>query len=182
MKQEERTSIMRIVSDLIKADAIIDTREIKFLMSIKEKYGIKRDDERYVSNMTLSQAIRILVQAPENLKRDFLNDCMNIALSDDYCARTEALIIVSLLATMTDKLNVDADVVSVEHNGLTFENAQMLYVESSEDELANKSIRENYREIISESRLAGFDFFTLLIIGVIPRTFHNNEKPVTPPQ
>lgn len=44
MKQEERTSIMRIVSDLIKADAIIDTREIKFLMSIKEKYGIKRDD------------------------------------------------------------------------------------------------------------------------------------------
>ena len=84
MKQEERTSIMRIVSDLIKADAIIDTREIKFLMSIKEKYGIKRDDERYVSNMTLSQAIRILVEAPENLKRDFLNDCMNIALSDDY--------------------------------------------------------------------------------------------------
>ena len=44
---------MRIVSDLIKADAIIDTREIKFLMSSKEKYGIKRDDERYVSNMTL---------------------------------------------------------------------------------------------------------------------------------
>ena len=161
MKQEERTSIMRIVSDLIKADAIIDTREIKFLMSIKEKYGIKRDDERYVSNMTLSQAIRILVQAPENLKSEFLNDCMNIALSDDYCARTEALIIVSLLATMTDKLNVDADVVSVEHNGLTFENAQMLYVESSEDELANKSIRENYREIISESRLAGFDFVYL---------------------
>lgn len=62
MKQEERTSIMRIVSDLIKADAIIDTREINFLMSIKEKYGIKRDDERYVSNITLSQAIRILPQ------------------------------------------------------------------------------------------------------------------------
>ena len=141
MKQEERTSIMRIVSDLIKADAIIDTREIKFLMSIKEKYGIKRDDERYVSNMTLSQAIRILVQAPENLKRDFLNDCMNIALSDDYCARTEALIIVSLLATITNRLNVDADVVSVEHNGFAFENTQMLYVESREDKLANKIIK-----------------------------------------
>ena len=130
-------------------------------MSIKEKYGIKRDDERYVSNMTLSQAVRILVQAPESLKRDFLGDCMNIALSDDYCARTEALIIVSLLATMTDKLNVDADVVSVEYNGLSFENAQMLYVESSEDESANKTIEENYREIISESRLAGFDFVYL---------------------
>ena len=145
MKQEERTSIMRIVSDLIKADAIIDTREIKFLMSIKEKYGIKREDERFVSNMTLSQAIRILVQAPESIKKEFLGDCMNIALSDDYCARTEALIIVSLLATMTDKLNVDADVVSVEYNGLSFENAQMLYVESWKDEDASKIIQYNYR-------------------------------------
>ena len=161
MKQEERTSIMRIVSDLIKADAIIDTREIKFLMSIKEKYGIKREDERFVSNMTLSQAIRILVQAPESIKKEFLGDCMNIALSDDYCARTEALIIVSLLATMTDKLNVDADVVSVEYNGLSFENAQMLYVESWKDEDANKIIQYNYREIISEARLAGFDFVYL---------------------
>ena len=83
MKQEERTSIMRIVSDLIKADAIIDTREIKFLMSIKEKYGIKREDERFVSNMTLSQAIRILVQAPESIIKDFLGDCMKIAVADD---------------------------------------------------------------------------------------------------
>ena len=31
MRQEERASIMRIVSDLIKADGIIDTREIDYL-------------------------------------------------------------------------------------------------------------------------------------------------------
>lgn len=161
MKQEERTSIMRIVTDLIKADAIIDTREIKFLLSIKDKYGIKKDDEKSMSNMTLSQAIRIMSQAPESLRRDFLGDCMNVALSDDYCARAEALIIVTLIATMTRRLDVEADVVSVEYKGFCFEDAQMLYVESRIDEIANKIIIDNYREIISESRLAGFDFVYL---------------------
>lgn len=42
MKQEERASIIRVVSDLIKADGIIDTREIDFLDDLREKYGITR--------------------------------------------------------------------------------------------------------------------------------------------
>ena len=45
MRQTERASIIRILSDLIKADAIIDTREIEFLDSIKKKYSIKKEDE-----------------------------------------------------------------------------------------------------------------------------------------
>lgn len=36
MKQIERASIVRIVSDLIKADGIIDTREIEFLDVLRE--------------------------------------------------------------------------------------------------------------------------------------------------
>ena len=42
MKQTERASIFRIVSDLIKADAIIDTREMEKLDSIRDKYAIKK--------------------------------------------------------------------------------------------------------------------------------------------
>ena len=37
MRQEERASIMRIVSDLIKADGIIDTREIDYLDDLRAK-------------------------------------------------------------------------------------------------------------------------------------------------
>lgn len=42
MKQTKRASIFRIVSDLIKADAIIDTREMEKLDSIRDKYAIKK--------------------------------------------------------------------------------------------------------------------------------------------
>ena len=40
MKQSERASIFRIVTDLIKADAIIDMREIEKLDSIRERFAI----------------------------------------------------------------------------------------------------------------------------------------------
>ena len=40
MKQTERASIFRIVSDLIRADSIIDIREMEKLDTIREKYAI----------------------------------------------------------------------------------------------------------------------------------------------
>ena len=52
MKQVERASIMRIVSDLIKADGIIDSREISVLQRIREKYGIKKEDEILSTSIT----------------------------------------------------------------------------------------------------------------------------------
>lgn len=45
MRQIERASVVRIVSDLIKADGIIDIREIDFFDALKEKYGIIEEDE-----------------------------------------------------------------------------------------------------------------------------------------
>lgn len=58
MKQTERASIFRVVSDLIKADAIIDTREMEELDSIREKYAIKKEDEILGSSKSGSHIIR----------------------------------------------------------------------------------------------------------------------------
>ena len=52
MKQTERASIFRVVSDLIKADAIIDTREMEKLDSIRDKYAIKKKRTRYLVLLT----------------------------------------------------------------------------------------------------------------------------------
>ena len=45
MKQAVRASIIRIISDLIKADGIIDTREILMLEQLRTKYSIRKEDE-----------------------------------------------------------------------------------------------------------------------------------------
>ena len=161
MKQSERTGIMRILSDMISADEIIDAREISFLYSLKEKYNIKKDDEFQSVSMTLSQAVSILKESSEGMVHDLLDDLTSVAMSDDYCARAEALLLLSLMITLTGSLGVDADIVSVDASGLNIEGAQMLYIESSYDEQVNAIIEDHYRELYSEAQLSGFDFLYL---------------------
>lgn len=61
MKQSEKASIFRIVTDLIKADSIIDTREIEKLDSIRERFAIKKEDEMLGFSYTFANAIRVLL-------------------------------------------------------------------------------------------------------------------------
>lgn len=61
MKQIERASIVRIVSDLIKADGIIDTREIEFLDVLREKYAITKEDEIFAESCTFAKGFRTLL-------------------------------------------------------------------------------------------------------------------------
>jgi len=158
MKQSERSSIMRILSDLIRADEIIDTREIQFLNSMKDKYDIKKEDELLSDSITLSQAIKALKDSPSSLIQDLLCDFTNVAMSDDYCTRFEALLIATLVISLTDCLSVDSEVVSVKPLGTNLGEAQILYVENCYDKSTNEIITEHYRELYSETQLMGFDF------------------------
>ena len=96
MRQTERASIIRILSDLIKADAIIDTREIEFLDSIKNKYSIKKEDEILGASYTLSDALSVLIDSSDALKQELVDDLVNASLSDNFCAREEALLLIAI--------------------------------------------------------------------------------------
>lgn len=160
MKQSERASIMRVISDLIEADGIIDTREITFLETLRAKYSIKTEDEILATSMTFADALNILLRADEKLKNDLIGDFNLVAMSDNFCAREEALLILALRCCLT--INVEgASVISMDTSEIKFEGTQILYVESEYDNEINAQIREHYREICAEIRLAGFDFVYL---------------------
>lgn len=160
MKQSERASIMRIVSDLIEADGIIDTREIIFLDSLREKYGIKKEDEELASSLTFANALNELLQSDESLKHDLMGDFNQMAMSDNFCAREEALLILALRSCLIKKVE-GASVISIDTSDIKFEGSQILYVESEYDQEINAQILRHYREICAEIRLAGFDFVYL---------------------
>jgi hypothetical protein len=166
MKQTERASIMRIVSDMLKADAIIDTREIEFLDSIKSKYSIKKEDEILGASYSLSEAISVLVNSSEALKQELLNDLINASLSDDYCAREEALLLISTRMCLSST-EQSATIISM--------NTSILYVESEFDNDINWEINESYREIKTEMRLAGFDFVYIPKIANHYRSITSSE-------
>jgi len=130
MKQSERASIMRIITDLIEADGIIDTREIIFLETLRKKYGIKKEDEILSSSYTLAMALNELSASDNSLKHDLLGDFMNVAMSDDFCAREEALLILAIRNCLTINTGNQVSVLSINTSNLNFEESQIIYVES----------------------------------------------------
>lgn len=161
MRQAERASIMRIASDLIQADGIIDTREISFLETLRDRYSIKKEDEVLAVSCTLQEAISTLKDSAESLKQDLLGDFVRIAMSDDYCAREEALLLLAIRACFTISVGDNVSVLSIDTGQLLFEPTQILYVECEYNKDVNSQIVRHYREISAEVRLAGFDFVYL---------------------
>lgn len=65
MKQEEKASLMRVLSDLVKADGIIDINEMDCLDHLRSKYKITNEDECRAENLTFSVAINTLAELDE---------------------------------------------------------------------------------------------------------------------
>ena len=152
---------MRVMTDLIEADGIIDTRELGIFDTIRSKYGIKKEDEVAASDCSLSLALQTLSASDDQLKSMLLKDFNDIAMSDDICAREEALLILAIRSCLTNEMGREVSIVSICADDLDFERAQILYVESEYDHSINEQINRCYREISAEFRLSGFDFVYL---------------------
>ncbi len=175
MKQTERASTFRIVSDLIKADAIIDTREMEKLDFIRDKYAIKKEDEILAYSYTLSKAVQTLLDSPKFLQHELIATFNEVAMSDNFCAREEALLLVALRLSLTLDVTSECRIVSIDTSSVYIDPTQILYVESDFDNDVNWEINEKFREIMAEVRLAGFDLVYLPKIAENYRTISNSE-------
>lgn len=141
---------------MIKADGIIDSREMDSLSSMMTKYNVKPDDKIGSESITLSDAVRTLKSKSSSLCHDILGDVTSLAMSDKFCAREEALLLIALTYAFSD--DIQADIISITSPEVFLPNGQILYIESSYDEEVNSIITKRYIEISAEARLAGFDF------------------------
>jgi hypothetical protein len=158
MKKNERTSIVRILIDLIMADSVIDSGEMNIYPELKEKYGLTVEDEIAASCVTLSDALSVIVDSSLSVRNSLLSDLARVTVSDGFCARTEALLMLSLSRCLEDATSDTSSVLSVEAVKSSMEDNQVLYVESRFDAKLNKEIKDNYRQINRDFKLSGFDF------------------------
>lgn len=161
MKQDERASIVKIISDLIKADGIIDTREIDFLDDLRAKYGIKKEDEVLAESHSLANALNIIASTDEKFRHNLMNDFNKVAMSDNFCDKEESLLLVALRLILTINTPYDVSIISADSSVITFDGTQILYLESEYDDFINRQINQSYREICTEVRLSGFEFVYL---------------------
>lgn len=160
MKSRERAAITRVLIDLIKADKVIDSREIDLYRDLKARFSIERDDEISAYTMTLGQAIDILKESPSGLQSELMGIFEDMTVSDGFCAREEALLMLALNYCLR-KNDLDCDVISMVLGESWFDEQQVLYVESHYHEAINQAIESDLRQITNELKLAGLYFVYL---------------------
>lgn len=157
MRTEERISICRILTDLIKADLVIDSNEMQEYAKLCESYNIRREEEIKASSITLSDAVNILKKSDRGLQRDLIGDFCELSMSDGFCARPEALLLIGLSRCLEDP-NSTAQIISIPQPVFNVAFGSVLYIESSTNEELNRIINENFRTLFKECQVVGFNF------------------------
>ena len=185
MNRIEKISVARVVSDLIKADSVIDSREMQLFNEVKRLKGLNKDclcDARFI---TFSEAVNNLSCLKEEERGNLMKLFEKITLADGMCNKDEALLMIALMYCLENKEKANMVHVQVPQQGLQLKNSQVIYVESSFDNRINEVIDDNYHQIENAMRLAGFDFAYIPRIAKTYREtpselFHNVLTFLTP--
>lgn len=170
MNKLERISISRIVSDLIKADSVIDSREMELFELIKDAYRLNKEclsDARYI---TFSDAVNTLCLLDKDSKEGLMDLFKKITLADGMCNKDEALLMIALEYCLEGGHEADMIHIQVPQQGLQLDNSQVIYVEADYDDSVNDIIKKNYQQIENAMRLAGFNFAYIPQISETYRT------------
>lgn len=162
MLRGHKVAIARIFSDLIKADRIIDSGEMKCWQDICQKYSIDKDIAIDAQNITFAKALETICSSGmQGLKEDLLGDCRAMALSDGFCAHSEASIMIALTLVLDSIQNYRIETISIPRAEFNIDLSTVLYIESEYDSNTNDAITKYYRTIYKELQLAGFHFVYL---------------------
>lgn len=158
MNKIEKISIVRVVADLIKADSVIDKREMELFDKIKNEFKLSKEnlcDARYWS---FSDAVTCLSSLKKNEKQQLLDIFKKITLADGMCNKNEALLMMALICCLEDNYDAKMTHIQIPQQGVLLENSHIIYVETEYDIDINEIISSNYHQIENALRLAGFDF------------------------
>ena len=96
MTREQRTAIARIISDMIKADNIIEESEIKDMKRLMSEYSITHQEMSDARKIRFSDAVNTLKELSIRERKAFFDHIYSIALSDNICVPREALLLIAL--------------------------------------------------------------------------------------
>ena len=186
-KEQHKTALAKVLSDLVQCDGIVNQGEIDFLQRVYALFNITLTSRKKATNISLSEAVDILkgVGAPE--KTAILRMFQSLSLSDDSLAPTESLLITSLMLSigidLPEMQGLNATFVSIPDLSFDTRNA-VLYVEPAYDKKTNASIKRDYEAICRLLRRSQREFFFLpKVVGDLKRkkkTFRNALSYIEP--
>ena len=166
MTKEQRTAMARIISDMIKADNIIEESEIRDMKRLMSEYSITHQEMSDARKIRFSNAVNTLKELPIKKRKTFFNHIYSIALSDNICVPREALLLIALHYSLID-VDKKSDngtplpkpyLISCPTGEASFNDQYMVYLESTYDEARNEELKQHFRLLVTIARLCGFNF------------------------
>ena len=166
MTHEHRMAMARIISDMIKADNIIEESEIKDMKKLMSEYSITHQEMSVARRIRFADAVNILKELPKGERQTFFDHMYRIALSDNTCVPREALLLIALQYCLIES-NQKTDVnnliqkpylISCPTGETSFNDQYMVYLESTYDDERNVELMQHFRLLVTITRLCGFNF------------------------
>ena len=156
-EREERIAFARILSDLIEADFIVEEEEMESFDRIRNEkdLNITLSMLSEAKTMTFAEAVGTLQALRDEEKKTRIREKLHhMSLSDGTCVPLEALQIMAVNYALDGK----AQVFSIPSGSSYIENMKVLYIENEDHTPTDAYIRQHYRAVSNEFRLAGFHF------------------------
>ena len=158
MRSRERMAFIRVFSDLIVADDVIDAGEMKYFAEMCEQFRFTQQDKVDAKAMTLADAVDILRDSEEDTRRELVDKCKGLSVSDGFCARSEALLVMGVAKSLDDFWSEVSHIYSFPKQVADIPASCIIYIEGQTAECIDAVVEKNYRTLFSEFRLAGFEF------------------------
>ncbi len=170
MTTKEKTAIARILSDLIKADNIIELSEIVMFNKFKDTYNLDDKILRDACHIKFSDAAMCLQSLDNDEKVELFRNIQAMSLADGACVPKEALLLLALRYVLgleikpgvdeikIDKKNNDTKIISCPTGDISISNQYVIYIESSYNESINNHIKNTIELNTLRLKNSGFDF------------------------
>ena len=163
-KEQHKTALAKVLSDLVQCDGIVNQGEIDFLQRVYSLFNITLTSRKKATNISLSDAVDILKGLGNPEKTAILKMFQSLSLSDDSLDPTESLLITSLILSIGIELpetqGLNATFVSIPDLSFDTRNA-VLYVEPAFDKKTNACINRDYEAICQLLHKSQREFFFL---------------------
>ena len=159
MSPKEKTAAARVISDIIKADSIIEKTEMEMLSELRKKFDIRSEHLQKGQGITFSEALSVLREMDTDDAEEFIDAVYNLSISDGSCCPSEAQLILAIKYCFEKDLREHAEVFSCNTTDFNIASSQyVVYVESKTDKKINEAIRSNLERIVNALKVIGFDF------------------------
>ena len=103
-KENQKTALAKVLSDLVQCDGIVNQGEIDFLQQVNAAFGITSASRKKATTLSLSDAVGILKTLGDREKIALLHLFQSLSLADDQIDPKESLLITALILSLDFQL------------------------------------------------------------------------------